>query len=441
MSTKEEEYFSLLNSVHKKIFSYLSMDDFLKMKLTTKQLKNIVQSYLSRNNMCLLKMPPNIKYRNVDIQNLDKNIRTRCEHNFGKTPPECEIQLQTRILRKSRIYSTIPLTALRKIGDTGIKILLSITIDPDGLSQKELWENWGSYNIIIAKTLELLPNIKSLELSFLNENIKQGDGEWFNDISKSLKNLQHLTSLNISGIIYWDPVLDCIASMSSQLTSLSVSSSTLPKAEFIRCIGSMTELTTLNISDAKLDVDPLFNCLAIIRPSSLGFFSVEIEDMNIMEFTRRLNVSIPGLVKLKLSNSYVESEQIYEGLHLLDLPNLTSLDLSNNNFNTNFGFQIVPVLIKMQSLTSLDLSHNTINVDSLLPLLDFLNKLVDLNLENNSIKSEDILHLIPTLQRMPFLNSLNLLSNELDQDTINELKRKLWRIKNFKVNLYLEELD
>ena len=76
-----------------------------------------------------------------------------------------------------------------------------------------------------------------------------------------------------------------------------------------------------------------------------------------------------------------------------------------------------------------------------MPLLDFLNKLVDLNLENNSIKSEDILHLIPTLQRMPFLNSLNLLSNELDQDTINELKRKLWRIKNFKVNLYLEELD
>jgi hypothetical protein len=180
----------------------------------------------------------------------------------------------------------------------------------------------------------------------------------------------------------------------------------------------------------------------MIQPSSLGFLSVKIEDMNVHDFALRLNTSIPGLVKLKLSNSYVESEEIYEALTWLHLPNLTSLDLSNNDIDSpKFQFQILHVLIKMTSLTYLDLAHNTIDVDSLSVLLGFLNKLVDLNLENNSINSEDIVRLIPTLQRMPFLNSLNLSSNPLDQDTINELKVKLLRIKNLEVDLNMKELD
>jgi hypothetical protein len=164
--------------------------------------------------------------------------------------------------------------------------------------------------------------------------------------------------------------------------------------------------------------------------------------MNVHDFAVRLNTSISGLVKLKLSNSYVQSEQIYEALTWLDLPNLTSLDLSNNDISiTKFKFEIEPKLKKMTSLTSLNLSHNEIDVDSLLPLLVDLNKLVDLNLENNSIKSDDILRLIPILERMLFLSSLNLSSNPLDQDTINELKRKLWRVKNLEVDLNMEELD
>ena len=309
------------------------------------------------------------------------------------------------------------------------------------MSRERLWETWSSYNILIEKILENLPNIKSLELAFLNENIKEGGDTWFEDISTFLKKLEHLTSLTISGIINWNPVLECVSSM-PQITSLSVSSSTLPTNEFITCIGSMPQLISLNISEATLDVDPLFNCLAMIQPSSLGFFSVKIQDMNVHDFALRLNASIPGLVKLKLSNSYVESEEIYEALQWLHLPDLTSLDLSNNNINTTkFQFEIVPKLKEMTNLTSLDISHNEIGIESLLPLLVDLNKLVELNLENNFIKSDDIILLIPTLERMSFLSSLNLSSNPLDQDTINELKRKLWRVKNLEVNLNMEELD
>jgi len=443
MATKDDENFILLlNKVHKKIFPYLSIEDLYNLKLTTKQLKNIVKSYISRNNKCVLKMPPNIKYTDGYTQNLDEIIKTRCENNFGKTASECEIHLQTKIFyKKEKASSTIPLKALKKIDSTGIKILLSITIDSNGLSRERLWETWSSYNILIEKILENLPNIKSLELAFLNQDIKEGGDTWFEDISTFLKKLEHLTSLSISGIINWNPVLECISSM-PQITSLNVSSSTLPTNEFVTCIASMPQLISLNISEATLEVDPLFNCLAMIQPSSLGFLSVKILDMNVQDFALRLNTSIPGLVKLKLSNSYVESEEIYEALTWLDLPNLTSLDLSINDISiTKFQFEIAPKLKKMTSLTSLNLSHNEIGVDSLLPLLVDLNKLVDLNLENNSIKSDDILRLIPILERMLFLSSLNLSSNPLDQDTINELKRKLWRVKNLEVDLNMEELD
>jgi hypothetical protein len=378
-------------------------------------------------------MPPNIKYTNADIQNLDKIIVIRCENIYNKTPPECEIHLQTRIFyntRKGHLSSTIPLKALKKIGATGIKIVLSITIDPNGLSEKELWEVWRSYNVLIEETLRLLPNIESLDLVFLNKLIREVEDEkWFEGISKSLKKLPHLTSLRISGRIYWNPVLNCISSM-TQLTSLSVCDSWIPEVEFMTCICSMTQLITLNISNATLSGDALFNCLAIIQPLSLGFFSAKIIDMDIMEFARRLNLYIPGLVKLKLSNSYVDSEQIYESLSLLRLPNLTSLDLSNNFFDTmTFQDNIIPYIMKMTSLTSLDLSYNEIGVESLLPLLNALNKLVDLNLKHNYITSEDILGIIPILQKMPFLSSLNISSNKLDQDTIGELKKQLRRVK------------
>ena len=437
----KEDFFCLLYSVHKRLFPYLTLEELHSLKLTTKQVKNIVNSYVyATNKLCVLKMPPNIKYTNADIQNLDKIIVIRCENIYNKTPPECEIHLQTRIFyntRKGRISSTIPLKALKKIGATGIKIVLSITIDPNGLSEKELWEVWRSYNVLIEETLRLLPNIESLDLVFLNKLIREVEDEkWFEGISKSLKNLQHLTSLSISGRIYWNPVLICISSM-SQLTSLSVCDSWIPEVEFITCISSMTQLINLNISKATLSGDALFNCLAIIQPLSLGFFSAKIIDMDIMEFARRLNLYIPGLVKLKLSNSYVDSEQIYESLSLLRLPNLTSLDLSNNFFDTNtmiFQNQIIPQIIKMTNLTSLDLSHNEIDVKVLLPLLNALNNLVDLNLKDNSITSEDILVLIPTLQKMPFLSSFNISSNKLDQDTINELKKQLRRVKKLDIS-------
>jgi hypothetical protein len=88
----------------------------------------------------------------------------------------------------------------------------------------------------------------------------------------------------------------------------------------------------------------------------------------------------------------------------------------------------------MTNITSLDLSHNEIDVKVLLPLLNALNNLVDLNLKDNSITSEDILVLIPTLQKMPFLSSFNISSNKLDQDTINELKKQLRRVKKLDIS-------
>lgn len=449
MPPKEEENFAfLLNKVHKTLFSYLSFEELLSMKLKSRQIKDIVNSYMNTNESYVLKMPPNIKYTLTNINNLDENIKIRCMNNFGKTPPECKIYLQSNIFydKKGSVSSTIPLKALQKISKTGIKILLSITIDSNNLSEKELWEVWSSYNIIIAEKLKSLPNIESLEISFLNENIRQEENDkWFEQISEYLKKLQHLTSLKISGKIYWVPVLKCISSM-TQLTSLSLCGSNIPEDEFITCISSMTQLLTLNISEATLQGDPLFNALAMIKPSSLGFFSVKIIEMDILEFARRFNSTIPELVKLKLSNSYVNSEQIYEALRLLQLANITSLDLSNNYFNTmNFKFEIVPALTKLTSLTSLDLSDNEIDVESLLPIFASLNNLVNLNLKNNSIKSENIQALIPSIQRMPFLSFLNLSSNQLDQDTINELRKQLVRVKKIDTSdnslFNIEDLD
>ena len=116
MPTKEEENFILLlNSVHKKIFKHLSIEDIYNLKLTTRQLKNIVQSYISRNNKCVLKMPLEIKYTDAYTENLDEIIKTKCKNNFGKTASECEIHLQTKIFyKKEKASSTIPLKALKK---------------------------------------------------------------------------------------------------------------------------------------------------------------------------------------------------------------------------------------------------------------------------------------------------------------------------------------
>jgi hypothetical protein len=349
------DFSSLINKVYfQKVLSFLSLQDLLKMRLTSTQIKEIVDTYIRRYRQTLLHLPPRMCTQ-LNLPNLPENIVKACAY-FGKQPEECDMTLNCTIFydkNKTRVTTTHPMKALLAVSNSGVKISLNIMFD---FSNDDRSVNlWPSYISELQSIVEYLPNTESLHLDFSHEIME----EWGDEVINSLG---HLT----------------------QLTSLSICNMHVTGTELITCLSKMTHLSSFSISEVKIDG---------LNSSTLG---------------QALEIVLPRLSKLKLSNSYVESDPIIEVLpHIRRLlSNLTSLDLSNNKLDRDtLHYEIVPAIS------------------------GYVSNLKTLNLSYTDIDGNCIDELIPTLQMLPSLSELVLSSNNLDYDAIKRVAKSLPMLK------------
>ena len=349
------EFFNLINDVYITLFRYLNIEDLKNLKGTTKEIKGLVDTYIRRHRQSLLRLPPSM-YTRLNLPNLPENIVKACAY-FGKQPEECDMTLNCTIFydnkTKTRVTTSPPMKALLAVSNSGVKISLNIMFD---FSKDDRSVNLRSSYISELKSIvEYLPNTESLHLDFSHEIME----EWGDEVINSLG---HLT----------------------QLTSLSICNMHVTGTELITCLSKMTHLSSFSISEVK------------------------INGLNSYTLGQALEIVLPRLSKLKLSNSYVESDPIIEVLpHIRRLlSNLTSLDLSNNKLDRDtLHYEIVPAIS------------------------GYVSNLKTLNLSYTDIDGNCIDELIPTLQMLPSLSELVLSSNNLDYDAIKRVAKSLPMLK------------
>jgi Leucine-rich repeat (LRR) protein len=379
----KNEFFNLINVVYFNLFKYLSLPDLLKMRLTSKKIKEVVDTYIKRHRQTLLHLPSSM-YRQ---HNLPENIVKACAY-FGKQPEECDMTLNCKIfydVRNTRVTTTPPMKALSAVGESGVKISLNIMFD---FRYDDPSINlWSSYISTLEEIVQFLPHTESLHLDFSSEIME----DWGNDVINSLSQM-------------------------TQLTSLSICKMHVDGTELITCLSKMTRLSSFSISEIFIE----------------GLYSNELGDA--------LQMVVPRLSKLKLSNSSVDFESIIEVLpHIKSLlSNLTSLDLSNNGIDRNKLYKIVyDISGHCSNLRTLNLSDNQICMHKqgvlplppIIPFIQSLNNLERLSLAGNGLNGICIVELNPSLQMLPLLSNLDLSSNNLDYDAIKFVTEYFRRLK------------
>jgi hypothetical protein len=347
------------------------------MRLTSTQIKKVVNIYIKRYRPTLLRLPSSM-YKN---SNLLENIVKACAY-FGKQPGECDMTLNCKIfydVQNTRVTTIPPMQALSAVGKSGVKISLNIMFDDPSV------DLWSSYISTLEKIVEFLPHTKSLHIDF-PDRIKIME-DWGNDVIN-------------------------ILSQMTQLTSLSICKMHVTGTELIECLSEMTRLSSFSISE------------------------IFIEGLYCYELGPNLEKVLPNLSKLKLSNSSVDFESIIDVLPYIRslLSNLTSLDISINGIDRNKLYNIVPEISGyVSNLRTLNLSHNEIGMyiegvpHPIILLIQSLNNLEQLNLSDNSI--DGIAELIPSLQMLPLLRNLDLSNNNLCVNEIELITRSLPMLK------------
>lgn len=381
----KNSFFNLINDVYVNLFKYLSLPDLLKLRLTSNKIKEVVDTYIKRHRQPLLHLPSSM-YKS---RNLSENIRKACSY-FGKQPEECDMTLNYTIfydVRNTRVTTTPPMKALSAVGDSGVKISLNIMFD--FIDDHPFINLRSSYISTLEEIVKFLPRTESLHLDF-SDRVRE-DEDWGNAVINSLSQM-------------------------TQLTSLSICKMHVTGTELIECLSGMTHLSSFSISEIFIE----------------GLYSHQLGDA--------LQMVVPRLSKLKLSNSSVGGiESIIEVLPRIRrlLSNLTSLDLSNNGINRDtLHDNIVPAISGyVSNLRTLNLSHNKIGMyiegvpHPIIPLIQSLNNLEQLRLADNNINGDCIVELIPSLQMLPLLSNLDLSSNNLDYDAIKFVTESLPMLK------------
>jgi hypothetical protein len=437
------------------LFSDLTMENLLKLRLISTEMKNSVDLYIKKKRPPILRLPPGIRYNRATIATIAENINEACAV-FNKHPQECTMSIVCRIFynkTNTLVTSDPPLPALTQIGRTGVKISLRLFFDVGSL--ENYGETWLSYNHTLAEVLIRLPFISTLDIDFSSHQIPLpyfNRGNWFDRTAIILGGLQHISSLSISGIAPWQLIFQSCMNLPSltQLNSIELYSDLpcLLGTELVEFMEQMTNLKDLSIGNFKnVPADQLITCLSSMTElTSFSINGVSIINSNSNEFGDDLCTALPKLLNLRLCNSWIEFENIWEIIPNIIplLQNLTTLDLSNNSIDLNVILNIADALEgNMPNLTSLNLSYNSIGektdgvnpycIGALLPTLISLGNLVELNLSDNDIDPYGVNLLIPVFKKLHSLAFLNMSGNKLTYKSINLLRRTFRRFKEINV--------
>ena len=406
----EIDFSKLINDVH--LLKYLTLNEILMLKLTSKQINDLVKTYMSKHRKPHLKLPANMVYTEHNKRNLYQNILKAC-NSLKKEPRECIMSVSCTISHsedKTVVQINPPFEALEHINRSGVRILLNILFV---LPSSNIFDRtWVSYIFRLEQILKTLTLTESINLDFSDETFEGGwnRGTWFNNIRIALLNLPHLSSLKISGEAPWNHILPTLPLL-TQLRELKISGThSLGENQITDCLSHMPQLTSLSINDMTINANRLILSLSIMpQLTSFKMSKVQIEGLlNFQQFGQLLELVLPEVSTLELSSSFLEAVPIYE---------------------------ILPYMrLLLSKLVSLHISNNNLDINTILPLFRFLENLVELNISNSDIDSRDIAVFIPALQQLPFLRSLDVSSNNIGIPAILDLKQSLRRLNVLNVS-------
>jgi len=429
------------------LFHYLTMKDLLKLRVTSREMKDTVDLYIKKKPS-ILRLPTGIRYNRPTIATIAQNIYKACDV-FNKQPQECTMSLECNIFHnkiKTMIESDPPLAALAQIGTTGVKISLRLFFNVG--RQETYQETWQSYIQTLADVILRLPSITNLDIDFSFRQIPRIHGTWFDRTAIIIGGLQYLSSLSISGQAPWERIFNSCRNLQSltQLERLEVHEDVgyFRGEELVEFMNQMINLRELSIHNFRdLPAEELITCLSSMP--ELTSFTVNdstIINSDSVAFGEELCTALRNLSFLRLSNSWIEHENICAIIPNIIplLQNLETLDISNSSIDFNFFMDIADGLEgNMPNLISLNLSYNSIGekpddtdpfcIMALLTTLGLLHNLVELNISSNDIDSAGVDLLIPVLQSLPSLSFLDMSGNKLNQSSINLLIRSFRRFK------------
>ena len=440
------DFYTLINQDYFEVISsYLSFQELLKMRLTSREIKKVVSMYMGKHIPTFLILPPDIIYTSQTIATLKDNIVNACS-SFGKKPSQCDMTLNctvsSKLLEPESIEINPPLEALRDIGMSGVKTELNILFD------RVIMASFNDNVEILEQIIESLPHTQSIYIRFSESKYysERGDwvaGTWFNKTARALINLQELSSLRISGDAPWEHILDCLPHLINLRKLRVTGNRKLDGVKLLERLSQMTKLTSLSISRIRINATELTDCLRLMpQLGSLSISRVKINGLDCQQLGQRLEIALPKLFELTLRGVDIETGNIYDEYSNSDifphmrnlLSKLTSLTLSSYQIGI---IEMIDIIVPgitgyVSNLKSLNLSCNYIGQTytdqegpQMMPFFESLTNLEELSLARNGINPNFITDLIPALQMLPSLRKLDLSNNYLGKRTFMYISQSL----------------
>jgi hypothetical protein len=195
-----------------------------------------------------------------------------------------------------------------------------------------------------------------------------------------------------------------------------------PEIEELKIQGNL-ELANEFIFPLKVVSIPLITGLKSLK--TLGIVNTKLtEDSNMILLQMVLEVT--QITHLDLSNNNIEDKGIRCLMEALKLNEcIKVINLSYNNITANGGFYISDMLVKNRCIESLILTGNNITENGLQSLISVLienNRILkSLNLSSNKLKLIDILYVNNLIAKNTQLEVLDISDNPIDIDSITNL--------------------
>jgi len=339
------------------LFRFLNMQDLQNMSVTDSRMRQLIDIYNLGLKESLLSLPVKIKYTQRTIANLEQNIRRACRF-LHKRPDECDITVNCNLFystNTTRVKSDPPIDAIRAIDRSGVKISLNIMFN---FSDNPDLDVDKSYITIINSIFESMNNIKSLSFEF--KYLREFDQYFSSSIIQCLSNSRQ--------------------QITSQLTSLSICKMDVFGHILINCLSKMTQLRSFSISQVQIyntNAENLGTSLnTVLAPlSKLKLSDSFIQGHSILEVLPYMPNLLSSLTTLDISDNKLDEDSLHPNSVILSinvyqhLNNLEELSLAHNEIDDDLLHYLSHGLIILQSLRKLNLSYNKLTDSSIVQIL------------------------------------------------------------------------
>lgn len=281
----------------------------------------------------------------------------------------------------------------------------------------------------------------NLKKIYLNNNILTSfdiSASVLSQITELYLNDNRLTAINIDGLANLT-VLDMKHNQLSTVTLANLPNCTIT-------LGDVASVKYGNSTFDNITLDATLETLNLTNTHCIDHYWLSLMNNNLR------NLSLTSFTSVK--EAYLHNNKISK-LDISDLPELTTLDASNNELST------IPALTEVPKLTKLDLGNNKlVNISN----IEKLTELTELNLNNNLLVDVTISNIllkltrlylftsstlktvtISNLPKLSFLDNTTIVNNSVTEITLNNLPSlgdrlvfncsELTRIRVFNLNL------